>query len=61
MFVLDAVVELVDAGVDEAGGGAAAGLVPAFSEEAGVLVFSVSDDADFSGDSLPEPGFILSE
>lgn len=55
----DEVVEPDGAG-EVAAAGAAAGAVPALSEAAGVFVLSVSD-AGFSADSLPAPGFILSE
>lgn len=53
--------ELDAAGAGAAAAGVAAGLVPPFSDEAGVFVFSASEAAGFSDDSLPEPGFILSE
>jgi hypothetical protein len=62
--VLDApvvVVELVGAGAAGVGVGAAAGLVPAVSDEAGVFVLSVPQGVGCSGDSFSDPGFILSE
>jgi hypothetical protein len=50
-----------DGAGEAAAAGAAAGAVPALSVEAGVFVLSVSDAAGLSADSLPVPGFILSE
>lgn len=58
---LEVVVGLVEAGADGAGVGAAAGLVPAVSDEAGVFVLSVPEGAGCSDDSFSDPGFILSE
>ena len=54
-------VELDEAGAAGAVVGTAAGLVPAVSDEAGVFVLSAPAAAGFSADSLPAPGFILSE
>ena len=44
-----------------AGAGVEAGPAPVLSDEAGVFTLSVSDAAGLSEESLPEPGFILSE
>ena len=61
MLAPEVVVELVEAGTAGAGVGAAAGLVPAVSDAAGVFVLSVPEGAGCSDDSFSDPGFILSE
>jgi hypothetical protein len=60
-FALEVAAEPAEAGAAGAAVGAAAWLVPAVSEAAGVVVLSAAPVVGFSADSLPAPGFILSE
>jgi hypothetical protein len=60
----EGLVLLVEGALDVAGAAGAAveaGLALVLSDEAGVVVLSVPDAAGFSDESLPAPGFILSE
>lgn len=61
VLALGAAVEPEEAGAEGVAAGAAAEPTGAVSDEAGVFVFSAPEAAAFSDDSLPEPGFILSE
>ncbi|MDR4480817.1 MAG: hypothetical protein R3B37_13870 [Nitrospira sp.] len=58
LVVEDALVLAGAAGVEA---GVAAGLAAVLSVEAGAFALSVPDAAGFSEESLPAPGFILSE
>lgn len=61
VLALGVAVEPEEAGAEGVAAGAAAEPAVAVSDEAGVFVFSVPEAPAFSDDSLPAPGFILSE
>jgi hypothetical protein len=61
VLALEGAEELVEAGAAGVAAGAVEGLLPAVSDAAGVFVLSEPPATGFSGDSLPAPGFILSE
>jgi hypothetical protein len=61
LVALGAVVEPEEAGAAGVAAGVAEEPAVVVSDEAGVFVFSEPGAAAFSGESLPEPGFILSE
>ncbi len=61
VLALGAVAEPEAAGAEGVAAGVDEEPAVVVSDEAGVFVFSAPGAAAFSGESLPEPGFILSE